>query len=68
MEDKGAVKGTQTSLLCIVSKISQEVTASDWHRGRSSVRSEIRFRPIRPLFSNPVLVPVPAVNWPDRPD
>ena len=37
-------------------------------RVMNSVRPEIRFRPIRPFFFNPVPVPVPAENWPDRPD
>ena len=51
------------------------VIIDDWltfnsHRAAISVRPEIRFRfrPIRPFFFNPVPVPVPADNWPDRPD
>ena len=35
---------------------------------RPEIRFRFRFRPIRPFFFNPVPVPVPAENWPDRPD
>ena len=33
MKDKGAVKGTQTNLLCKVFEITQEITAEGWVRG-----------------------------------
>ena len=33
MEDKGAVKGAQTNLLCKVFEITQEITAEGWVRG-----------------------------------
>ena len=35
---------------------------------RPDIRFRFRFRPIRPIFSNPVPVPVPAKFWPDWPD